>query len=257
MKEMIVAGNWKMYNTRKDAIQLVEEIIAGLNLSTLNTKNPDVTRVVICPPFTALDTVATALEQTPLFLGAQTCHHTDKGAFTGEISAMMLSEIGCSFVILGHSERRRDFYETNAIIALKALSATTCNLTPILCVGENLEQRESNDTFKVVTTQIGEFVQHASNECLSKCIIAYEPIWAIGTGRAASAEQAQEVHHTIRTYCTNNFGVQPTILYGGSVNDSNASDFFAQPDIHGALVGGASLQASTFTNIIRAAQDCR
>lgn len=257
MKEMIVAGNWKMFNNRKNAIQLVEEIEAGLKHSSLASKDSTVTRIVICPPFTALDAVAKALKSTPYFLGAQTCHHADSGAYTGEISAMMLSEVGCSYVILGHSERRRDFNETDALIAQKALSAIASNLTPIVCIGEDLEQRESNATIKVVSAQIEEFVQHATSECLSKCIVAYEPIWAIGTGRAASADQAQEVHHAIRTYCSTNFGVTPTILYGGSVNDRNAQDFFAQPDIHGALVGGASLQASSFTNIVRAAQDCR
>lgn len=253
MKRMMVAGNWKMHNGADQTRKLIEQIIHVAPQSISNSTKAKLVDVVICPPFTSLAVAAELLSDTTIALGAQNCHHANQGAYTGEVSAAMLSEIGCTYVIVGHSERRRDANETDNLIALKAVAACAEGLTPILCIGENLQQREQGKTSDVVSEQVKQFALSAGAECLRSCVIAYEPIWAIGTGIAATPEQAQEVHTLIRTLCEDHFDVNPMILYGGSVTDNNASTFFLQPDIDGALVGGASLNATTFVTIVNAA----
>ncbi len=253
MKRMMVAGNWKMFSTVNSATQLIEGIVGGLPSPVTERNGDSQTDVVICPPYTVLGTAAHLLANSPIALGGQNCHHEQEGAFTGEVSAQMLTDIGCSYVILGHSERRRDYHESNSLIALKALAAVTAGLTPIVCVGESLEQRERGETADVVGTQLTEFVHGAGSGCLAASIIAYEPVWAIGTGKAATPEQAQEVHADIRRRCEEQYGLSPMILYGGSVNANNAQSLFQQVDIDGALVGGASLSVESFLAIIKAA----
>jgi triosephosphate isomerase len=238
VKRMLVVGNWKM------------------NVGEYGSLKPETGNqvdVVICPPFTALQQVRAAIEPAGIGLGGQNCHHEASGAFTGEISASMLAEAGCTWVIVGHSERRRDAGETNTLIGAKALAALAAGLAPIVCIGESLEQRETGETMHVVTTQVQEFVKAAGTGALAASVLAYEPIWAIGTGRAATAEQAQEVHAMLRTLCEEQYGLSPTILYGGSVTPDNAAELFAKVDIDGALVGGASLRADSFLAIVNAA----
>lgn len=250
MKEKLVVGNWKMFTDRASAQSLSQQLVGGLetcgSLSSV--------RIVICPPYTVLETVSTIISPSPIMLGAQNCHTQKEGAFTGEISAQMLTDLGCSFVILGHSERRRDFNETNELVGAKALAALAAGLTPIVCVGESLDQRESGETTSFITSQVLGFARAVGEEALASCVFAYEPIWAIGTGRAASPEQAEEVHQIILSVCKSEYSQKPQVLYGGSVNAENASQLFSQPSIDGALVGGASLKAPSFITIIQAAQ---
>lgn len=252
MKRLMVAGNWKMHTTVGPARTLAKELVRGLDIRDRHGAEAMVD-IVICPPFTSLLAVSEVVASSAIALGGQNCHSQQQGAHTGEISAQMLADVGCSYVILGHSERRKEFAETNETIANKALSAAASGLNVILCVGETLEQRDAGSTQEVVCTQIREFVQHAGSGCLAACTIAYEPIWAIGTGRAASPEQANEVHSQIRTMCEEDYGLSPMLLYGGSVTPDNAAQLFCMPDIDGALVGGASLKSSSFLGIIDAA----
>lgn len=253
MKDIIVAGNWKMNTSQDEAVMLVREIIQNLRKGVNQGPLLLNCTVVVCPPFTAIHRVIHELQETPIAVGAQNCHHDNHGAFTGEVSAPMLQDLGCSYVILGHSERRRDAQESNSLIAKKAEAAIANALTPILCVGEHLHQREKGETNVVLASQIDEFVSASGKPTLAACVIAYEPVWAIGTGKAATPEQAQETHHSLRQHCLAKYGFSPVILYGGSVSENNAHDLFTQPDICGALVGGASLQAASFCSIINAA----
>ena len=256
MRKPLVAGNWKMYKTIAEARLLVSELVPGIQAIT------GVDRV-LCPPFTALLAIRALLEGTGIELGAQNMHWELSGAYTGEVSATMLAEI-CSFVIIGHSERRAYFGETDETVNSKVQAALTHNLTPIVCVGETLEENEGGRTSEVVSRQIKSgLVRLDLGNSLdpnkdAPVVVAYEPVWAIGTGRAATASGANAVvADVIRPALADLYGdafaQSVRVLYGGSVKGDNAAEFFAQPDIDGALVGGASLKASDFTSIVQAA----
>ncbi|HED37648.1 MAG TPA: triose-phosphate isomerase [Ignavibacteria bacterium] len=250
MRRRIIAGNWKMHNNLSESQNLVTKLVNGLNNRNINRE------VIICPPFTSLTEVNNLLNDTKIELGAQNMHFEDKGAFTGEISADMLKSVGCKYVILGHSERRTIFGEPDELINKKIKQALNAGLTPIFCIGETLEQRENGITNDVIKNQVSEGVKELSEEDANKLIIAYEPIWAIGTGKTATPEQAQEVHKFIRSLLKEKFSEDTSenipILYGGSVKPNNAEDLLAKEDIDGALVGGACLDADSFISIIGA-----
>lgn len=249
MRRPIVAGNWKMNGTQSEAAALIDGILAGLDTIT----NAE---VVVCPPFTLIAMVAKALNSSSVGYGAQNLNVHDVGAYTGEVSGPMLRDLGCTYVIVGHSERRALYGESDDIVAEKFRAAQQHGLVPILCVGETLEQREKGQTEKVIATQLEAVVDTVGIEGFSEAVIAYEPIWAIGTGMTATPQQAQEVHRFIREKLS---GLDSTISanlrlqYGGSVKEANARGLFDQPDIDGGLIGGASLQADEFLNICRAA----
>jgi triosephosphate isomerase (TIM) len=249
MRRSIVAGNWKMYKTRDEALNLALGLISRVS----DARSVD---VVICPPFTALPAVGEILEGSGLLLGAQNMHPEPEGAYTGEIAAAMLLPLGVRYVILGHSERRQYFGEQDAYINLKVKSALAAGLVPILCVGETLQQRESGETETVVGRQLEKGLHEAGPESPNNLVIAYEPVWAIGTGVHAAPQQAQEVHAYIRARLTEFFGAEAAghmrICYGGSVKPDNAAELMRQPDIDGALVGGASLAADDFARIVKA-----
>lgn len=255
MRKKIIAGNWKMNKDIHETVSLVNEIKDRLN--GLSKNNVD---VIICPPFTSLVIASGLIKGSTIKLGAQNMYHKDDGAYTGEISARMLKSIGCEYVILGHSERRQYFSETNEFINLKVKQAILYNLIPIICVGETLEERESGVTKNIIETQIKGVLSGLTQEQINKIIIAYEPVWAIGTGKNATPEQANEVHQFIRKIISRLYSWDTaerlTIQYGGSVNPQNAHDLLSQSDIDGALVGGACLKADSFINIIGAATQC-
>jgi triosephosphate isomerase len=248
MRKNIIAGNWKMNKDLTEAIQLVSELKSELDGKTLNAE------VIVAPPFIALETINSLIKDTNIKLAAQNMHSSDSGAFTGEASASMLKSVGCEYVILGHSERRTIFGESDEFINEKVKQAFKNNITPILCCGESLDERENDTTFSIIENQIRAGLKDLSNEQISKTIIAYEPIWAIGTGKTASPEQAQEVHAFIRKLLaelTNDeVSANVTIQYGGSVKPDNAEELLSKPDIDGALVGGACLKADSFRDII-------
>lgn len=250
MRIPIIAGNWKMYKTDNEAYELVSSLKDRL-------KGVDSVKVVLCPPFTALSSVKKGIEGSNLLLGAQNMHWEDEGAFTGEISPRMLLSLGCSFVILGHSERRMYFGETNEIINKKLKKALEAGLNPIVCVGEKLEEREAGKTDKVVEDHIRGAFKELSPEQAKKAVIAYEPVWAIGTGKTASPKQANDVHRFIREKLrdlySDEIAENKIILYGGSVKPENSKDLLNQTDIDGALVGGASLKSDSFEKIVRSA----
>ncbi len=239
-----------MNKSSAEATALVTDIVAAVGRSA------DVD-VVVCPPFTALESVGKALDGSNVKLGAQNMHHEASGAFTGEISAPMLRALFATHVILGHSERRAYFSETDAFINKKVLAALKNQLKPILCVGETLAERESGATLKVVQTQLEAGLEGVSKEFAASIVIAYEPIWAIGTGKVATTEQAQEVHAFIRGLLVKLFGdaiaQKVRILYGGSMKPANAPELLAQKDIDGGLIGGASLEARSFVELVTAA----
>lgn len=249
-RKKLIAGNWKMNKTSSDGVALVRDIVAAVG------KQSDV-EVVVCPPFTALESAGKALEGSEVKLGAQNMHAEASGAFTGEISAPMLRAIFTTHVILGHSERRTLFGETDEIVNKKVLSALKNQLKPIFCVGETLAERESGSTLKVVQTQIEKGLEGVSKELATSVVIAYEPVWAIGTGKVATTEQAQEVHAFIRGLLTKLFteavSAKVRILYGGSMKPANAPELLAQKDIDGGLIGGASLEARSFVELVTAA----
>jgi triosephosphate isomerase len=249
---MIIAGNWKMYKDLTETARLLDEL-----KSALHPVPPGVT-VVLCPPFTSLAVAGNMLKGSPLRLGAQNMSLHDEGAYTGEISWKMLTSAGCEYVILGHSERRQYFGEGNELINLKARKALMGGLKPIICVGETLEERERGITDQVVTTQIRGVLAGVSEAEMKNVVVAYEPVWAIGTGKTATPGQAQEVHQMIRKLVSQlfNWSVAENLViqYGGSVKPDNASDLLAQNDIDGALVGGACLKADSFRSIIFAAK---
>lgn len=251
MRKNIVAGNWKMNKTVTEAADLVNNIKPDLS----EIRDVD---IILCPPFTCLKQVSEAITGTHLDLGAQNMHWEPSGAYTGEVSAEMLRELFCHYVILGHSERRAYFHETDEIVNRKAKAALAANLRPIICVGETLEQRESGDTEAVVGTQVRGSLAGLSEKDLLDSIVAYEPVWAIGTGKTASPEQAQEVHAFIRgiikEIADEAVAQSIRIQYGGSVKPSNAEELFEQQDIDGGLIGGASLEPSSFVDIVRAAR---
>lgn len=249
MRKKIVAGNWKMFKTTAEAADLTN----GIKRELGEWNGCD---VVLCPPFTALKTVGELIAHSTIRLGAQNMHAEANGAFTGEISAAMLRDLYCHYVILGHSERRTLFGETDEIVNRKAKAALAASLTPIVCVGETLAQRDANETERVVTTQIKGSLAGMSAE-FTKMIIAYEPVWAIGTGRTATPEQAQEVHAIIRKVLqqmsSEAVAQSVRIQYGGSVKPANAASLFSQPDIDGGLIGGAALEIKSFVDIVKAA----
>jgi triosephosphate isomerase len=250
-RKKLIAGNWKMNKTSADAAALVGEIVAATG------KINDVD-IVICPPFVALESAGKALEGSTVKLGAQNMHPEPGGAYTGEISAGMLRALFATHVILGHSERRAYFAESDAFINLKVLAALKNQLRPILCVGETLAERESGATLKVVQTQLEAGLQGVNKDQASSVVIAYEPVWAIGTGKVATTDQAQEVHAFIRGLLTKLFteavSKKVRILYGGSMKPANAPELLAQKDIDGGLIGGASLEARSFVELIKAAE---
>jgi triosephosphate isomerase (TIM) len=250
MRVPFVAGNWKMNKTVAESRDLVSKMSQPLREISGVEK-------VLCPPFTALTAVASVLEGSGIGLGAQNMHWEEKGAFTGEISPVMLKEF-CQYVILGHSERRTYFGETDETVNQRLRAAQTFGLTPIVCVGETLQQYESNQTSEVVSRQIGMSLKDIDPGFAVRIVVAYEPVWAIGTGKASSGENANKVHaQVIRPALARLFGEKTAgeirILYGGSVTGVNAAEFFDQSDIDGALVGGASLKADEFVAIAKAA----
>jgi triosephosphate isomerase len=247
-RRKFICGNWKMHKTSSEAVALVRELRLRLNTQV---------QVGIAPPFTALSKVKEALVGSPIQLFAQNCHHEKQGAFTGEVSAPMLAEVGCDGVILGHSERRQYFAETDEGVNKKLKAAIEAGLHPIVCVGETLQERESNRTWEVVSRQVRGALAGISPAQIAALTLAYEPVWAIGTGKTATTSQAQEVHGQIRGLLRELAGAQPAeavrIQYGGSVKPENAAELLSQPDIDGALVGGASLKAEDFARIIAGA----
>ena len=251
MRKKIVAGNWKMNTLPAEGVELAKGIAAGRGevCSCVN--------FIVCPPFTHLSQVAEALKGSDIALGAQDCATEAKGAYTGEIAASMIAALGCKYVILGHSERRQYYGETSATLNKKMAQAYANGLTPIYCVGENLEEREAGKHFDVVKAQIEEVVYNLTEEEYKNLVIAYEPVWAIGTGKTATAEQAAEVCTFIRTTVRHLYGARIarsiTIQYGGSMKPANAAELLAQPDIDGGLIGGASLNPEDFIAIINAA----
>lgn len=250
MRKKVIAGNWKMNNGINETVSLISEIKKELSGKKINAD------VIICPPFINLETAHALLKDSVIKLGAQNVYFEESGAFTGEISASMLKGVGCEYVILGHSERRTIFGEKDQIINKKIKTAIKNELKPIFCVGETLEEREKGITFKIIETQITNGLNLLNESELEHLIIAYEPVWAIGTGRNATPQQAQDVHQFIRRLIgkmySQNFAENLVIQYGGSVKADNAKELLYQPDIDGALVGGACLKADSFVKIIEA-----
>lgn len=248
MRKNIVAGNWKMNTTVQEGVTLAKEVSAALSAA----HNCD---VVICVPFTHLVPVADVIDKSVLGLGAENCADHDKGAYTGEVSAAMVASTGADYVILGHSERRQYYGETNDTLKSKTRLALDNGLTPIFCVGEVLEERENGTYNDVVSSQV-EALFDLSAEDFGKLVIAYEPVWAIGTGKTATAEQAQDMHAHIRGVIAARYGNEvadnTSILYGGSCKPSNAKELFAKPDVDGGLIGGAALEAGSFMGIVEA-----
>ncbi|KAB0671049.1 triose-phosphate isomerase [Oryzomonas sagensis] len=251
MRTPVIAGNWKLFKTIGEATGMVN----ALKPLVAAAKG---TEIVVAPPFTALSRVADALAGSNVHLAAQDCYWEEEGAFTGEVAPKMLRDAGCSHVIIGHSERRQYFGETDATVNKKVKAAINAGLTAIVCVGETLAEREANKTFAVIESQVLGGLEGLPPEALSRVIIAYEPVWAIGTGKTASDAQAQEVHAFIRSLMARCFGQVSAdgmrILYGGSVKPDNVRGLMAQPDIDGALVGGASLKAESFAAIANFAE---
>ncbi len=247
MRLPVIAGNWKMHKLTEEARALARAIKAGAG---------DVThcQVVLAPPYTALSVVAAEIRATKLILAAQNVHWESKGAFTGEISVPMLEDAGCAMVIVGHSERRQFFGETDQTVNRRVRAILRTSLQPIICIGETLAQREAGDYQEVITQQLTGGLDALTRQDLLRIILAYEPVWAIGTGRTASPEVAQEVHSAIRAWLSQKYGSDAAeevrILYGGSVKPENISELMRQPDIDGALVGGACLEAESFLRII-------
>lgn len=247
-RKLIIAGNWKMNKTVAEALDLVR----GLKIELANVKEVD---IVVCPPFTALSEVSKVILDSNIRLGAQNMSENNVGAFTGEIAAVMLKEFSVRYVILGHSERRQYQKETDALIAKKALAVHAASLKPIVCVGETLEERETNQTERVLETQVRGSLAGLSKEQMAETILAYEPVWAIGTGKTATTEQAQAAHAFIRRVLAALFDESVArkvrIQYGGSVKPANARELMSQPDVDGALVGGAALEVRSFADIIK------
>ncbi|MBU6421636.1 MAG: triose-phosphate isomerase [Gammaproteobacteria bacterium] len=248
MRQLLIAGNWKMHGTRASAARLAGETLQALDASTDRD-------IVVCPPFVHLVEVGRAIQGSSVILGAQNLCAEEDGAYTGEVSGAMLRDCGCRYVIVGHSERRALYGENDALVARKFMAAQRASLTPILCLGETLEQRRRGQSREVVTRQLHAVLDAAGIAAFGQATIAYEPVWAIGTGNTATPEQAQEVHALIRSSLAAQdakIAAAIRLLYGGSVKASNAAALFHMPDIDGGLVGGASLQAQEFAAICRA-----
>jgi triosephosphate isomerase (TIM) len=247
MRIPVIAGNWKMHKTAAEAVTLVRAIVNG----TADVRH---CQIVMAPPYTALSAVAPVIQSTPLILAAQNVHWEPKGAFTGEISIPMLEAIGCGMVIVGHSERRQYFGETDATVNRRLKALANSGLQAIMCLGESLEEREGGKYQEVISRQLAGGLDCLTHPNLLRIILAYEPVWAIGTGRTASPEIAQAAHKAIRNWLSDRFGLEAAekvrILYGGSVKPDNIDDLMRQPDIDGVLVGGACLEAESFLRII-------
>jgi triosephosphate isomerase len=249
MRQPLVAGNWKMHGSRAENAGLVRSLLDLLHAESR-------AEVLLCPPYPYLWEVGRLLKDTDITLGAQSVCAEPQGAFTGEVSAAMLKDVGCHYVLVGHSERRQIFGEADSLVARKFVAAQSQGLVPVLCVGETLEEREGDRTLAVVSRQLDAVLSVRGVGAFANAVIAYEPVWAIGTGRNASPEQAQEVHAMIRgkvAALDATIGASVRVLYGGSVKASNARELFAMPDIDGGLVGGASLKADEFARICAAA----
>ena len=247
MRTPFIAGNWKLHNTITTSTQLAREIVATVG-------NKEKIEIAIAPVFTALPAVAAICADTSIGVAAQNCHCIDSGAFTGEVSAPLLLDAGCNYVIIGHSERRQIFRESDNFINAKVFAALKAGLKTIICIGETLEQRENDQLFEVITTQVTTALNEIEEHQLEHVVIAYEPVWAIGTGKTATSGQAAEVHAFIRGLIRGIYSEQAAtamrIIYGGSVKPNNISELMAEDDIDGALVGGASLNADDFSAII-------
>jgi len=248
MRKKIIAGNWKLNKTVTEALELVT--LLKRDLCDVNEVD-----IVVCPVFTALSDVSDSLTDSNIELGAQNLYWEDSGAFTGEVSAPLLKELGVKYVIIGHSERRQFFSETNQTVNKRIRASLKHGLIPIVCVGEILAERESGKTFDVIQKQCEESLDELNTDDMKKIVIAYEPVWAIGTGKNATPQQAQEVHQYIRTLLHKKFGEETAssvrIQYGGSVKPENTAELMSQADIDGALVGGASLKSDSFVSIIK------
>jgi len=249
-RKYLIAGNWKMNLNSAEGAELSKEV------HSLVGKQTDVS-VCVCPAFTSLESVAAVVNESNVSLGAQNMHYEASGAYTGEVSAEMLRHLFCSFVILGHSERRQYFGETDATVNKKTLAALAANLKPIVCVGETLEERESGKTMEVIKTQTEGALAGVTADQAEGLVIAYEPVWAIGTGKTATPEMAEEVHAEIRSLLVGLLGKgaagKVRILYGGSMKPENADELLAQPNIDGGLIGGAALKANSFAAIVESA----
>jgi triosephosphate isomerase len=249
MRTPLIAGNWKMYKTVGEAVDLIEALLEGVEVGYTQDRE-----VLVCPPFTALYPLAPLLTESPIALGAQNMYHEVEGAFTGEVSPAMLKDIGCRYVILGHSERRQVFGEDDALINKKVHAALGHGLVPILCIGETKPQRDAGDAETVTLGQLHAGLEGLSSEQAQNIVIAYEPVWAIGTGETATPADAQAMHAAIRQALLSDQGQEIAdavrVLYGGSVKPDNVDTLMAQPDIDGALVGGASLKADSFLRIV-------
>lgn len=247
MRKPLIAANWKMYKTNIETKQFIEKFI----LLVKDVKDRD---IVLCPPFTSLYLASQMIKDTNIKLGAQNMYTEEKGAFTGEISPIMLKDLNCEYVILGHSERRKYFNETDEFINKKVLSALSYGLTPIVCVGETLQEREENKTFEVLEYQVRNSLANLKEEDSQKIVIAYEPVWAIGTGRNATPQQAEEAQSFIRRVYAQMYGEENSkkvrILYGGSIKPENFKEIMAKENVDGGLVGGASLDPESFSKIV-------
>lgn len=250
MRKPFIAGNWKMNLTRAECVDLATAVAVGAGAVSAD--------LAVCPAFVYLESVSAVLSGSKIGVGAQNAYHQAGGAYTGEISCGMLVDIGCRYVILGHSERRHILGESNEDVNKKVVAVLAAGLIPIICVGETLDERESGKTREVVQSQFDGSLKGISAEEFAKCVVAYEPVWAIGTGKVASPEQAEEVHLDLRNLMGNRYNLEVAakvrIQYGGSVKPSNASELLSQPNIDGALVGGASLNAADFLAIAAAAK---
>lgn len=250
MRRPIVAGNWKMHGSRGENARLIEEIVGGYPADA----GAD---CIVCPPFVYLQEVGRLLRDTPIALGAQDVCAETHGAFTGEVSAGMLKDVGCKYVLVGHSERRLIYRESDQLIARKFAAAHAKGLIPVLCVGEQLADREASRTEEVISRQLDAVLELCGPEVLGQGVVAYEPVWAIGTGRNATPQQAQDVHAFIRARIAARdarIAAATRVLYGGSVKAGNAAELFAMPDVDGGLIGGASLKADEFLAILGAAE---
>jgi len=250
-RPLVIAGNWKMNKTVAEARKLAQELVEGADIIQAST-------AVLCPPFLTLETVAKTIESTAYRLGAQNVYWENAGAYTGEVSPPMLRAVGCQYVIVGHSERRQYFGETDASVNRRIKAAQDSGLIPIACVGETLQEREAGKTRDVIKRQITGVLEGLSAEAVEALIIAYEPVWAIGTGMTAEPEDTDEVHAYIRDLVQEKYSPEVarslTILYGGSVNDQNAQSLLSMRNIDGALIGGASLKAPSFLQILKTAE---
>jgi triosephosphate isomerase len=250
MKKILIAGNWKMHTNVFEAEKLVEYFVSAIDKLDINFD------ILVCPPFTNLAIVKQTIGESIIKLGAQNCHYEFQGAYTGEISVSMLKDIGCEYVIIGHSERRSIFDETNELINKKVKAVIEHDITPILCIGETLGERNAGKTYEILTHQISEGFKNIDIKDLEKIVIAYEPVWAIGTGISATTEQAQEAHFWTRNFIVKKYSTSLSeilILYGGSMNEKNAKELLSQPDVNGGLIGGASIKPESFISIINSA----